>query len=94
MKSGLRNKDAPKIKESRKPELAIATIQVARAASMSLQLRTEGRAALGTKDLNCNFSVQIKASMKRPVCDFCGPVRGSATKPSAKIRGVGGKPIP
>jgi hypothetical protein len=60
MKSGLKNKDEPKIRELRMPELAIATIQVVRMASMSLQPRMEERAASGTNRLTGNLAVQGK----------------------------------
>jgi len=44
-KDALRKHDEPKIKELRKHEHEIAAIQVAQAASMSLRLRMDERAA-------------------------------------------------
>jgi len=56
-KDGLRKHDEPKIKELRTPALEIATIQVARAASTSLRLLMEERAASETNCLGEEFSV-------------------------------------
>jgi hypothetical protein len=55
-KDGLRKHDAPKIKELRMRELAIATIRAAQAASTFLRLPMEGRAAFGTKELIGRYS--------------------------------------
>jgi hypothetical protein len=49
-KDVLRKHDEPKIKELRKPEPEIAAIQVAQAASMSLRLPMEERAASGIEE--------------------------------------------
>jgi hypothetical protein len=48
MKSGLRNRDEPKIKELLMPELEIVTIQVVQTASMSLRIPMEERVARET----------------------------------------------
>jgi hypothetical protein len=56
MKSGPRNKDEQKIRESLKLELEIATKQAVQTANMSLQLKTEERAASGTNALAGVFS--------------------------------------
>jgi len=53
--SELKKHDERKIKELRKPALETATIQVAQAASMSLQLRMEERAASETNRLTGNL---------------------------------------
>jgi hypothetical protein len=55
MNGARRKLDEPKIKELRKPEHEIAAIQVAQAASMSLRLPMEERAAFGTDVLSESF---------------------------------------
>jgi hypothetical protein len=50
-KSVLRKHDEPKIRELRTRELAIATTRVAQAASTSLRLLMDERAALGTEEV-------------------------------------------
>jgi len=52
-----RKQDEPKIKELGTRKFEIATIQVARAGSMSLQLRMEERAASGIKGMTGRWSV-------------------------------------
>jgi len=60
MKSGLRNKDEPKIKELLMPELEIVTIQVVLTASMSLRIPMEERVASGTNLRTRNSAFQVK----------------------------------
>jgi hypothetical protein len=55
-KDALRKQDELKIRELRMRELAIVTIRVARAASMCLRLRMDGRAALGTREWTGRYS--------------------------------------
>jgi hypothetical protein len=59
MNGAQKKQGALKIKELRKPEHEIAAIQVAQAASMSLRLPMEERAASGTNRLNSNLAVQV-----------------------------------
>jgi hypothetical protein len=70
MKSGLRNKDEPKIKELLMPEPEIVTIQVVQRASMSLRIPMEERVAYETNLRTRNSAFQVKIWVQRSV-SYC-----------------------